>query len=82
MFGLVSGSNGTWWTVLGFIVLLMGLLWFGNYLRHIRKFNKLMTEKSKAAFVSTLNDIEFLTERLPMKYENVFRGKKKDFGIK
>ncbi len=82
VYGLIKGTNGSWWVVLGIIVLLIGLLWFVNYLRHIKKFNRLMAEKSKAAFVSTLKDIKFLTDRMPMKYEDAFRDKKKDFGIK
>ena len=35
-----------------------------------RKFNKLMEEKSKAAFVKKLDDVEYLAWRLPMKYED------------
>lgn len=75
-------SWGFWIALIGGIVLLVGIVWFGTYRANVKKFNKLMEEKSKAAFVKNLDDIEYLAWRLPLSYEDRLRAKKKDFGVK
>jgi hypothetical protein len=67
---------------IGAILLLIGLIWFWIVAANRRKFNKLMEEKSKAAFVKKLDDVEYLAWRLPMRYEERLKDKKKQFGIK
>jgi hypothetical protein len=76
------GGWGYWVLGIGAILVLIGVIWFALYRINVRKFNKLMEEKSKAAFVKKLDDVEYLAWRLPMRYENRLSVKKKDFGIK
>jgi hypothetical protein len=76
------GSWGYWILGIGAILLLIGIIWFALYRINVRKFNKLMEEKSKAAFVKKLDDVEYLAWRLPMKFEERLMVKKKDFGMK
>lgn len=76
------GGWGYWMVGIGAVVLLAGLVWFASYRLNVKKFNKLMEEKSKAAFVKKLDDVEFLAWKLPMKYEDELMQKKKGFGMK
>lgn len=76
------GAWGYWLLAGGAVILGIGVFWVISYHRHIRKFRKLMEEKSKAAFVKKLDDIEYLAWILPMKYENELGAKKKEFGLK
>jgi hypothetical protein len=76
------GGWGFWLLGAGAIVLLIGAIWFYTYVASVRKFRKLMGEKSKAAFVKKLDDVEYLAWKLPMKYESQLSVKKKEFGIR
>jgi bacteriorhodopsin len=76
------GNWGYWSLGVGAILLLIGGIWFALYRINVRKFNKLMEEKSKATFVKKLDDVEYLAWRLPMKFEERLSVKKKDFGMK
>ena len=76
------GAWGYWVLGIGAVLLLIGIIWTVSYRNNIRKFRKLMEEKSKAAFVKKLDDIEYLAWNLPMKYEKELIAKKKEFGLK
>jgi len=76
------GNWGYWLIGIGAVLLLIGIIWFAMYRLNVRKFNKLIEEKSKAAFVKKLDDLEYLAWRLPAKFEERLGVKKKEFGIK
>ena len=76
------GTWGYWILAIGAIMILIGVIWLFIYTAAKRKFNKLMEEQSKAAFVKKLDDVEYLAWRLPMKFEERLLEKKKNFGIK
>lgn len=76
------GSWGYWILGIGALLLLIGVIWLWIYAANKRKFNRLMEEQSKAAFVKKLDDVEYLAWRLPMKYEERLIDKKKQFGMK
>jgi len=79
---LEIGAWGFWLAGIGGVMLLVGAIWFVSYRLNVRKFNKLMEEKSKALFVKRLDDVEYLAWRLPVSYEDRLATKKKEFGIK
>lgn len=76
------GNWGYWVLGIGAILLLIGVIWFALFRINVRKFNQLMEEKSKAAFVKKQDDAEYLAWRLPMKFEDRLAVKKKEFGLK
>jgi hypothetical protein len=76
------GAWGYWILGIGAVVLLIGAIWTFTYHRNVRKFRKLMEEKSRAAFVKQMDDVEYLAWNLPMKYEQELGLKKRDFGLK
>ncbi len=77
-----AGNWGYWILGLGALLLLIGGIWFALYRINVRKFNKLIVEKSKAMFVKKQDDVEYLAWRLPTKYENKLALKKKEFGLR
>lgn len=79
---LEVGPWGFWLVGIGAVMMAIGIAWFASYRINVRKFNKLMEEKSKAAFVKRLDDVEYLAWRLPMGFEERLAVKKKDFGVK
>jgi hypothetical protein len=76
------GAWGFWLVGIGAVMLLVGVIWFVTYHINVRKFNKLMEEKSKAVFVKHLDDVEYLAWKLPGRFEDRLAMKKKDFGVK
>jgi uncharacterized membrane protein len=76
------GAWGFWLVVIGAVMVLAGAIWFVTYRINVRKFEKLMEEKSKAVFVKHLDDVEYLAWRLPSGFEERLAVKKKDFGVK
>lgn len=76
------GAWGYWLLGIGVILLLIGAVWFLSHLMNVRKFEKLMQEKSKALFVKKMDDVEYLAWRLPSKFEERLLAKKKEFGIR
>ncbi|MBI0584803.1 MAG: DUF3198 domain-containing protein [Methanomassiliicoccus sp.] len=76
------GAWGFWLVGLGVVLILVGVIWYASYRINVRKFNQLMEEKSKAAFVKKLDDVEYLAWKLPLSYEERLSTKKKEFGIK
>jgi hypothetical protein len=76
------GAWGFWLVGIGAVMTLIGAIWFATYRINVRKFNKLMEEKSKAVFVKQLDDVEYLAWKLPGNYEDRLAVKKKDFGVK
>jgi hypothetical protein len=77
-----AGTWGYWILGLGVLLVLIGGIWFAMYRVNVRKFNKLIVEKSKAAFVKKQDDVEYLAWRLPMRFEDRLAVKKKEFGLK
>jgi hypothetical protein len=77
-----AGAWGYWLVGIGVVLLIAGAIWFASYRNNVRKFNDLMEEKSKAAFVKKLDAVEYLAWRLPMTFEERLGAKKKEFGIK
>lgn len=76
-------GNWDWWVlIIGGGIAVIGGLWFISYVLNVRKFHKLMTEQSKATFIKELDDIEYLAWRLPLRYEEELKVKKKHFGLK
>lgn len=85
LFGNEFTQLGAWgWYVLGLgaVVLLIGAYWTFSYRRNVRRFRKLLEEKSRAAFLKKLDDVEYLAWNLPMKYERELGDKKRELGIK
>lgn len=76
------GAWGFWLVGIGVVMALIGAIWFATYRINVRKFNKLMEEKSKAVFVKQLDDVEYLAWKLPGNYEDRLAAKKKDFGVR
>lgn len=76
------GGWGFWLVGIGAVMIVVGAIWYATYRINVRKFNKLMEEKSKAVFVKHLDDVEYLAWRLPMNCEDRLAAKKKDFGVK
>ncbi len=76
------GTWGYWLLGIGAVMLLIGLIWLASYRLNVRKFNKLMEEKSKANFTRNMDDVEYLAWRLPLKFEERLSAKKKELGIK
>lgn len=76
------GNWGYWSLGIGVVLLLIGGIWFALYRINVRKFGKLIVEKSKAAFVKKQDDVEYLAWRLPSKFEDRLAVKKKEFGLK
>lgn len=76
------GAWGFYVLGIGAVILLIGVLWTASYRTRVRKFRKLLKEKSKAAFVKKLDDAEYLAWNLPMKYEKELGVKKREFGLK
>jgi hypothetical protein len=77
-----AGNWGYWFLGVGALLVLIGGIWFALYRINVRKFNKLIVEKSKAAFVKKQDDVEYLAWRLPAKFEDRLVVKKKEFGLK
>jgi len=76
------GTWGYWLVGIGSVLLLIGLIWLITYRLNVKKFNKMMEEKSKANFVRKIDDVEYLAWRLPLKFEERLSAKKKELGIK
>jgi hypothetical protein len=87
--GLVDITDGTaglggwsyWALIAGLIVFAFGLYWLAGYLRNVRDFKGLIVEQSKASFIKTADDVEYLAWKLPSRYEDELREKKKRFGL-
>jgi len=76
------GGWAYWMVIGGMLAFLVGLYQFATHLRDLRDFNALMTEESKANFVRSLDDVEYLAWKLPSKCEERLMEKKKQFGVK
>jgi hypothetical protein len=76
------GAWGFWLVAIGAVMVLIGAIWFATFRINVRKFNKLMKEKSKAIFVKQLDDVEYLAWKLPATYEDRLGVKKKELGVK
>ena len=73
---------GFWIAAPGVIVMLWGLIWLFYYRANVDKFEAMITEKSKANFVRNLDDLEYVTWRLPSRYDERLVEKKKEMGVK
>jgi ABC-type siderophore export system fused ATPase/permease subunit len=88
IFGLTSsdilklGDWNYWLAMLGVPLLLIGIIWLWIHLARVREFHKALMEKSKASFLKTMDDTEYLAWRLPVKYEKELEAKKAEFKIK
>ena len=74
-----------WWFYLGAIGIIMALIGFFylySYLQRVRKFKRLIAEKSKKEFVTNLDELEYTAWRLPKSFEDKVAEKKKEFGVK
>jgi uncharacterized membrane protein len=79
---LNMGDWDYWLAMLGLPLMLVGIIWLWIYLARVREFHKALLEKSKATFLKSMDDTEYLAWRLPMKYEKELDSKKAEFGIK
>jgi len=79
---LEAGPWGFWLVGIGAVMMLIGVIWLATFWTNVRKFNKLMEEKSRAVFIKHLDDVEYLAWKLPIGFEDRLASKKKDFGIK
>jgi len=81
--GLASSRGWSYWLVpIGLVLLLIGLLWILKFYLTIKRFRSLLQEKSKAIFVKSLDDVEYLAWKLPSIYEEELVAKKEEFNIK
>ncbi len=78
------GLEGWWFylIVAGLIIAIAGFFYLYGYLKRVSKFKKLIAEKSKKEFIVNLDELEYTAWRLPKKYEDLVRDKKKEFGVK
>jgi len=76
------GGWSIWALVVGVIVFLFGIFWLSGYLRNVRDFKALIGEQSKAAFIKSMDEIEYLAWKLPLRYEDELMEKKKRFGLR
>ena len=76
------GGWAYWMVIGGVLAFLFGLYQFATHLRDLRDFNALMAEESKANFVRSLDDVEYLAWKLPSECEERLLEKKKQFGVK
>ena len=76
------GGWGFWSGGVGIILLIVGIIWSVSIIQRMRRFRVLMTEKSKAVFVRSLDDLEYMAWRLPSKYDLMVMQKKGDMGVK
>jgi hypothetical protein len=76
------GGWGFWSGGVGIILILVGSIWLGTVLMLRKKFNVLIVENSRAAFVRALDELEYTAWRLPSKYDTMVFEKKKDMGVK
>jgi hypothetical protein len=76
------GGWSMWALVAGLVVFAFGIYWLAGYLRNVRDFKKLIEEQSKAAFIKDLDDTEYLAWKLPIRFEEELREKKKHLGVK
>ena len=67
---------------IGVLCLLVGVVWSISIVKRVRKFRSMMTEKSKAAFVRSLDELEYTAWRLPSKYDALVMDKKREMGVK
>ncbi len=77
----ISGSGNWiyWYLVLGPLLLLAGGWWLYDSMRKIFSLRKYLKIDSKAKFVKSLDDIEYLAWVLPRKYEEQVLEKKRQF---
>jgi hypothetical protein len=73
--GFYSGAAGC-------LLLIVGVVWLVSILQRIKTFRVLMSEKSKAVFVRSLDDVEYAAWRLPSKYDSMLVEKKREMGVK
>ena len=76
------GGWGFYLLAVGVLLLIVGIVWFFSILSRIKRFKALMLEKSKAAFVRSLDDLEYTAWRLPSKYEDMVLEKEREMGIR
>ena len=76
------GSWAYWVAFIGFFVFLTGAIWLWMFVSSARKFNKALEEKSKAVFLKSMDDTEYLAWKLPSRYEERLAAKKKELGIR
>jgi hypothetical protein len=77
-----AGDWDYWLAMVGVPVLLIGVIWLWVYLARVKEFHKALQEKSKANFLKSMDDTEYLAWRLPMKFEKELEAKKAEFNIK
>lgn len=78
----LMGDWGWWALGAGLLLFVIGLYLLIVYLRNVAEFERLMQIKSKAEFVRSQDDAEYLAWRLPSKYEERLAEKKKEFNLK
>ncbi|MCX6651685.1 MAG: hypothetical protein NT131_08560 [Methanomassiliicoccales archaeon] len=76
------GGWGFWVGGTGIVLLLVGLIWLIGLILRRQQFNELIVESSRAAFVKSLDELEYTAWRLPSKYDVKVIEKKKDMGVK
>jgi hypothetical protein len=77
-----AGDWDYWLAMVGVPLLLIGIIWLWIFYARVREFHKALQEKSKANFLKSMDDTEYLAWRLPMKYEKELEAKKAEFNIK
>ncbi len=79
---LKLGDWNYWLVMIGVPLLLIGLIWLWMFLARVREFRKALQEKSKATFLKSMDETEYLAWRLPMKFEKELEAKKAEFNIR
>ena len=79
---LKLGDWNYWLVMIGVPLLLIGLIWLWMFLARVREFRKALLEKSKATFLKSMDETEYLAWRLPMKFEKELEAKKAEFNIR
>lgn len=66
----------------GVILLVVGVFWMASIIKRMRRFKSMMKERSKALFVRSLDELEYMAWRLPSKYDVLLSEKKREMGLK
>ncbi|NLX46924.1 MAG: hypothetical protein GXY70_01940 [Euryarchaeota archaeon] len=76
------GGWGFYAGAAGVLVMIVGVVWTVSIFQRRWRFSVLMGERSKAAFVRSLDEIEYAAWRLPSKYDELLADKKREMGVK
>jgi len=76
------GNWAYWLIAIGPIGLAISLWWLSDYFSKSRKLSKLIDTTSKAKFIKSMDDIEYIAWRLPKRFKLMVSKKKSELKIR